>query len=222
MSSQHQALASAREKLFWTALLLIGATAGFLYVDTRNAVSSGNGRTLLPLETALDAHVPFVPQFIFGYALYYLWVLLPLFVLRTRDAFFRALGAFGLTQLIAQTMFIFYPSHIVRPQVEGEGVALELVRLLYRLDPGWNLFPSLHVAHTLVVALLVAKFARPAMATAVWAGTLLIWTSTVLIKQHFVIDILGGALLGWLSFAIAYRPLPRVRDIAWHSRNEAQ
>lgn len=191
------------------------ASAGFLYVDMQNAVSSGHGRELLPLMTWLDARIPFLPEFIFGYVLYYPWVLLPLLVVKSRGALHRALGAFTLSQVVAETVFIFFPSHIVRPQVVGEGLAAALVRLVYRLDQGWNLFPSLHVGHTLIAALFVTKDARPAVATIVWVGTLVIWISTVLVKQHFVLDIPAGALLGWSCYALACRPLPHIGSTVW-------
>lgn len=193
--------ASVREKLTVTSLLIAVSAFGFLYVDARNA-HSGHGHTL-SLETPVDAVIPFVPAFIFIYVLYYPWVIMPLFVVRTRDAFYRALAAFGLAQLIAQIMFVLFPASIERPSMAGQGLTATLVRFIYSVDLGWNLFPSLHVAHSVLVALLFGKYASRKTACWVWLGTLLISASTLLVKQHYLIDVPAGMLLGWLCYSVA-------------------
>lgn len=54
----------------------------------------------------------------------------------------------------------------------GEGFAVWGLRALYRADPPCNCFPSLHVAHSFVSALVAM--------------------STVFIKQHYVLDVIAG------------------------------
>ena len=202
---------SLREKLVWTLVLVAVSAFGFHYVDARNAELAGSGWGLA-LETKLDAYVPFVPQFVFPYLMYYPWLLLPVFVLRTRESFFRALAAFAVMQVIAQTVYVLFPAHMNRPEVTQFGLSADLVRFVYRVDQGWNVFPSLHVAHTVLVAILFFKYARPASWVPVAIGSLLISMSTVLIKQHYVIDIPAGVLLTSMCYAVVWLPFPIARS----------
>jgi membrane-associated phospholipid phosphatase len=201
-----ESIASLRERLTWTLGLVALSGFGFLYIDARNARMAHSAWSL-PLETRLDVHIPFIPEFIFPYLFYYPWLLLPLFVLRTRESFFRSIAAFTLMQVIAQIIFVLFPSHMVRPIVTSDGFASDLVRLMYQVDLGWNLFPSLHVAHSVIVALIFCKYGRK-WAPAVCLVSGLIAASTVLVKQHYVIDIPAGVLLAGLCFRAAWVQLP--------------
>lgn len=192
-----------REKIAW-ALLLLGVSGfGFLTVDAHHASNLGSA-TPLALHTQLDVYTPFIPGFVYAYLLYYPWVMLPLPILRTRRAFFCALGAFAMVQAIGQVVFVVWPSHMERPGVDGLGISAELVRQVYRLDPGWNVFPSLHVAHSTLVAFLYYQHQRR-HAPVVAAGAGLIALSTVLIKQHYVVDVPAGALVAWGCYALSER-----------------
>jgi membrane-associated phospholipid phosphatase len=207
--SSQEALVTTREKWLWTVPIVAISAVSFLYVDARNAALTA---APLRLETRLDPWIPFVSQFVFAYLLYYPWLFIPLRVLRTRESFFRGLCAFALMQLFAEAVFILYPSHIERPPVVGTGLSETLVRWLYALDAGWNLFPSLHVGHSVLVALIYRKYVRSGTLL-VWTGTLLICASTVLIKQHFVVDILSGGLLAAACYAAAWQALPVARSL---------
>jgi membrane-associated phospholipid phosphatase len=166
----------------------------FLSVNEWSARSvSGGARSFYP-ETALDAHIPFVPVFVFGYALYYLWILLPTLLLRTRTHFYQTMIGFIVVQLPAIVVFLMYPSQMTRPAVVGDDIASQLVRFLYRADPGFNLLPSLHVGHSVLVALFFYTF-RPKLFPWVAFGTVVIVLSTLLIKQHVILDVVTGAAL---------------------------
>lgn len=197
--------------MVWTLVLVAVSAFGFHYVDARNAELAGSGWTL-GLETKLDAYVPFVPLFVFPYLLYYPWLLLPVFVLRTRESFFRALAAFAVMQVIAQTVYVLFPAQMNRPAVTQLGLSAALVRFVYRVDQGWNVFPSLHVAHALLVAILFFRYGRVWTRLPVALGSLLICMSTVLIKQHYVIDIPAGVLLTSVCYAAINLPFTVARS----------
>jgi len=166
----------------------------FLGVNEWSAQRVSDGARSFYPEIAADAHIPFVPMLVFGYALYYGWILLPVLLLRTRGHFYQVMIGFILIQLPSILVFLVYPSQMTRPVVGGDDIASQLVRFLYRIDPGFNLLPSLHVGHSVLVALFFYTF-RPKAFPWVALGTLLIVLSTVLIKQHVVLDVLAGAAL---------------------------
>jgi len=194
----------------WTAASLLGlSVAGFLLIDVYNAERSA-ALTPLRLETPLDAVVPFVPWFVFAYVLYYPWLLIPLFAVRRAEELRRVIVAFTLMQISAAVVFLAVPSHMSRPTSLPDGLAGSLLRAIYEIDPGWNAFPSLHAGHSVLVAWACWRYRRSLFPlTAI--GTALIAASTVLIKQHYVIDVVGGALLAWACMHAADGLSRRVR-----------
>lgn len=188
-------------KLVISVLLIAASALGFMRIDEHNAALAPQLRPL-PLETPLDAYVPLVPAFVFAYLLYYPWMLLPAVALSRREDFRRAFGAFVLLQSIAFVVFLVFPSHMVRPEIASSGVAFDLLQWMYRMDRGWNIFPSLHVAHSALVAMICWTHRRqwfPIIAI----GSGLIALSTLLIKQHYLLDVPGGFFLAWLCFRVA-------------------
>lgn len=173
--------------------LLVIFAALFLGVNQWTAQRVSDGAPSFYPEIGIDAYIPFVPIFVFGYTLYYAWLFLPMLLLRTRAQFYQVMIGFNLVQMPALLLFLLYPSHMTRPLVPGDDIASRLVRFLYRMDPGFNLLPSLHVGHSVLVALFFHAF-RPRSAW-VTIGSGLIILSTLLIKQHVVLDVLSGIVL---------------------------
>ena len=105
----------------------------------------------------------------------------------------------------------------------GEGFAGWLLRLLHFLDPPLNLFPSLHLALS-VLAALSAWYARSPL-----RGLALVWVAAIAAsvcttKQHYAVDALAGVALALLVARVAiFRPRARplvdasfgVRGVAW-------
>lgn len=154
----------------------------------------------------LDALIPFEPGWVWVYVLYYPFCFLPLFLKQVRvnpSVFLRTMVMFGLQFAISFAMFLLIPlrvSHGVLPM----GVTGEILGALYGFDLGFNSFPSLHLANITAVTFLYYRFSGRWRAAAVLLGALLIAASTMLVKQHFVSDVLLGILLGWASFAAMF------------------
>ena len=174
------------------SLLVIFAVL-FLGVNQWTAQRVSDGAPSFYPEIAIDAYIPFVPIFVFGYTLYYVWLFLPMLLLRARAQFYQVMIGLNLVQLPALLFFLLYPSHMTRPAVPRDDISSRLVRFLYHIDPGFNLLPSLHVGHSVLVALFFHTF-RPKSAW-VTMGSALIILSTLLIKQHVVLDVLSGIVL---------------------------
>ena len=159
--------------------------------------------------TALDALMPLHPSWMLVYGSMYVFVLLPLLVVRHPPLFRRALRSYVTVILIAYAGFLLYPTVTPRPDaVLPQGFAAWCLRLNYALDTRYNCFPSLHVAHSFVSALAAYRVNRRVGGiAALWAA--LIGVSTVYTKQHYVVDVIGGALEGLLAYAIFLRGYPR-------------
>ena len=66
--------------------------------------------------------------------------------------------------------------------------------------PGFNNFPSLHVALSLLVSLIVYNHDKKHWW--VWIMFSGIMFSTMFIKQHYIIDVVAGILLGIIGYLV--------------------
>jgi membrane-associated phospholipid phosphatase len=106
-------------------------------------------------------------------------------------------------------VFLFYPTIAPRPDtVAGNGFAAWGLRARYDADPPYNCFPSIHVAHSFVSALACHRVHRRlGVVTLVCAAVVVL--ATLLTKQHYVADALGGVALALLANAVWMRGYPR-------------
>lgn len=181
----------------WAMLTIIVSVNYFVYFGIRPYTA---GFKHYSMVSSLDRNLPFVSLFFSIYLLAYIqWIIG--FVLIGRDGqvaprmFIGELIAKG----IALTCFVFFPTTIeeIRPSMEslrGGGIWCELATWIYSMDAVDNCFPSIHCLESWVCfrgALSLKKV--PWWYTYLMlAMTLLVFASTVLVKQHVLIDILGG------------------------------
>lgn len=159
------------------------------------------------ISSAFDLATPFMPAWILVYiGTYLFWIYQYTAVARENiQAACKLAVADGAAKLICLFFFIVFPTTNVRPEVEGNGVISFLMRTIYLLDTPSNLFPSIHcfVAYMGTRYLFGCKKLRRKALTCILCcvGTLMVFASTLLTKQHVLIDVFGGIAvseLGWL------------------------
>ena len=157
-------------------------------------------------EIGLDRLIPLVPTWALVYgALYLFLILLPVFVIQDHDLIDRTVRAYLAVWMLSFVTFILYPTVAPRPdEVEGTGFAVWGLRFLYDADPPYNCFPSLHVAHSFVSALACSRVHRTLGRIALLCAAL-VATSTLFIKQHWVVDVVAGSLLAVAACAVFFR-----------------
>ena len=159
----------------------------------------------------LDGRIPFVRQFVLIYVMWYPLMLgtTLYLLLRDRRAFVRYARAVVLGLTACLLIFVLFPSgQNLRPaEVPGNDLTAWMVRAIYAADTNTNVFPSMHVVGTLaaVIGFFDSRSASPGAKWGVAALGVLINASTVLIKQHSLLDILGGIALYWLVYLAVYR-----------------
>ena len=164
----------------------------------------------------LDDRIPFVRQFVLIYVLWYPLMLgtALYLLLRDRRAFVRYARSAVLGLTACMLIFLLLPSgQNLRPaEVPGSDLTAWLLRAIYAADTNTNVFPSMHVVGTLaaVIAIFDSRSAPRGAQWGVAALGVLINASTVLIKQHSVLDIFGGIALYGLVYLAVYR-LPELR-----------
>ena len=160
-------------------------------------------------QLALDRMIPVRPGWSVIYGSLFLAALLPAFVVHQPELLRRTILAYLAMWLLSYACFIGYPTIGPRPaEVPADGFFAWLLRLIYSSDVRYNCLPSLHVAQCFLAALACHRVHRGVGVVAVaWAG--LVGISTLYTKQHYVLDVIGGAVLAFVAFGIFIRDYPR-------------
>lgn len=166
---------------------------------------------LIPLEkchlmhSALDDIIPFREEFVIFYVGWYGLIVFSLvyFALYHIEAFRNLSKYIIITQLVAMAVYILYPSYQdLRPAAfPRDNFLTDIVAILYHFDTNTGVCPSLHVAYSLGIASvwLKEKDVHWFWKWVITIVVILICLSTAFIKQHSVIDIFWGVVLGCLA-----------------------
>ena len=155
--------------------------------------------------TPLDEWLPLVPQFIVFYMLGYLFVFAPCFVVRGRHSFQAAFVVFCAMLAIAFVTFRFFPVAMPKVYATGADWFSRVAYFQQSQDTPYNTIPSLHVAAN-VYAYALIGWQHPGLSRAWIVVPVLIIASTLLVKQHLLIDVLTGMLLAGAGY-FAFRRL---------------
>lgn len=172
----------------------------------------------MPL-TPVDAWIDFQPLALWPYVSLWVYVgLAPALLPSLRDLLHYGAWVGGLC-LAGLACFYLWPTAVPSQMHRIDPDALQQggLALLRGVDAAGNACPSLHVATALFSAVWTHHILRQAGAPA-WtlavnaAWLLLICWSTVAVRQHVVLDVLAGAVLGALFAAVSLRSAARLRS----------
>jgi membrane-associated phospholipid phosphatase len=176
------------------------------------------------LKSWLDGAVPFVPLMAIPYLSFLLIVPLVVPLLNLRAGSYRRFLTVGtalvVSQLVLAAAYLLFPSTVVRDADPGSGLGGFLVRQIWANDRPFSAFPSGHCTWTTIAIIslwrLRGRYPRGAPALILWLA--LIYPATVMLEQHYLIDVYGGILAGfscyWGSMFVIERPrlVPRDED----------
>lgn len=163
------------------------------------------------IHCSLDDRIPFCEWFLIPYVLWYGFIFgMHLYTLRHDVEAFKKYSRFMILSVSISTLiFLLFPScQNLRPEVfPRENLLTAAVKLIYNADTNTNVFPSEHAIGAMGVflaALHTRKLQTPGRLAAIGLMTVLICLSTVFLKQHSVLDILGAVPVCALSYCIVY------------------
>lgn len=202
------AVASLRRpyRVTWPMVALMALVPLYLFIPRFTF-----DQTMHAPAIALDRRIPLEPGWVLVYGPLYLFlILLPLFVIRTDALIRRTFYAYLAVWMSAYVCFWLYPTSAPRPDDVPAGGAFAAwgLRFLYSADPPFNCFPSLHVAHSFVSALCCRRVHR-GLGNWALAAAGLVGLSTLFTKQHYVLDVVAGALLAAGVCTVALRGVHR-------------
>lgn len=162
------------------------------------------------LVSPLDGLIPFVAHSVWVYLSIFPAALIPLFVVRCPRLLRRTALAYAAAMALSLLCFTAFP--ITSARLREAPAMLDIARpsdwavsLLYALDPPYNLFPSLHLSIAVLAAFAAWKAAKPYGAIA-FVGVGGIGVSVCTVKQHFLLDALGGLGLAALVSSLILHP----------------
>jgi membrane-associated phospholipid phosphatase len=185
-------------KSIWLAVLLLLYLAYFLLNNARGHIHS--------LEMTVDDRIPLVPVFVFPYLSIYALLAISIWrFLRAETKIFTiAALAISLDLVLSYLVFLFYQTRVERPVILGSDVSSDILRWVYSIDKPFNAFPSLHTSISTLLVLLWGKVgSRIQPIIALWAAFII--ASTLLTKQHYIADLLGGITVALVSYYGAVR-----------------
>ncbi|MCF7809242.1 MAG: phosphatase PAP2 family protein [Candidatus Marinimicrobia bacterium] len=178
------------------AVVIVGGYQIFFWVQNNNYFFPTRC-----FKIALDDKIPFWPLWIWPYSLLY-YVMIGLIVARVsslEEGIYLIFG--GLLILIFQSIFFMLLPATVPPEYrryEVNSRSRRFLKYIQGLDNGRNCFPSMHCSIATYVGLLLI----PVIGIYSYVFIAIICVSCLFVKQHQIIDIIPGVLLGALTFYI--------------------
>ena len=162
------------------------------------------------LSTELDQMIPVRSGWMYIYfGCYAFWIFNYMLTARAyrddREMFYRFIYADILARLICCVIFIVLPTTINRPVIEVHTFSDRLLAYLYTIDEPTNLFPSMHCLYSWMAFAGVRHSEKIPKWYKVFSFVfaLMVAASTQFTKQHYLVDIAGGFLLGELSYQLS-------------------
>ena len=168
------------------------------------------GRTVLDPTTSLDLAIPFMAWTVVIYlSLFYFFYPLPLVSMpNNKRGRYEALilsQSLILLFIVSNIWFVICPAEVhIRSQAFDNvdtmhPVFLAMFEGLWYLDEPYNAWPSLHVSSALLFTLFVIRWWRgkPMLQWGVGIMWVLMSLSILTTKQHFITDMITGALVIW-------------------------
>ncbi len=176
---------------------------GFQYVEQAVPVAKHI------MYVSADDYIPFVPLSIYPYLFWYLYIAAAI-------AYTGFANPKGFTQLmlflyigmgVSYGIYLLFPNgQNLRPALAslGEGLHHDLIRWLYRVDTPTNSNPSMHVIDSMAVYLALKRdqwlSGRRGFQAVNLGLNLVIIASTLLVKQHSVIDVICALAFSWVLY----------------------
>lgn len=151
------------------------------------------------LSGVMDYHIPFIPVFIIPYVLAFVqWIVGYIVIARQGKEYCkRVMGGEMLAKLIVGIIFLTFPTMMLRGEVTGSDVFSQAVAHLYRIDAPTNLFPSIHCLESYICmkSALEMKDVDRRYRISMVIMSILVFMSTVFIKQHVILDFFGAVIV---------------------------
>ncbi|MBI4859095.1 MAG: inositol phosphorylceramide synthase [Candidatus Riflebacteria bacterium] len=158
--------------------------------------------------------IPFLPWTILPYMSIDLFFVLAPFACRTRAQVVLFARRVAVSIGAAGAFFLIWPLKFSFERPHADGIMGAVFDWFRTLDQPFNQFPSLHITLSVILIDVYARrFSGPGRVMILGWFTL-VMLSTVTTFQHHIIDVIGGAILATVIFALFRRPASVVGEDA--------
>lgn len=167
------------------------------------------------MHNSLDDLIPFCEYFILPYILWFLYVAAACVFMyfKATDSEYRRFACSLIVGMsVSMIICMIYPNGVdFRPAaLQHNNVLTKFITALWASDTPTNVFPSIHVYNSLVIHIALSKCHALADNRPIrWASfvlCILICMSTVFLKQHSTIDVMGAIILTGVVYQFTYVP----------------
>jgi len=164
------------------------------------------------MHSILDNYIPFVKVMVIPYLFWYVYIIAALiyFGLTSKEDFYKLSTFMFVGMTICFFIYIIFPNgQNLRPYISGNDVFSNLIRHIYTTDTPTNSAPSMHVLDSIAVHSAIISCEK--LKNRKWIRfsslitMLFIIASTVMIKQHSIIDVVYGIILSLVIFCVIYK-----------------
>ena len=189
--------------LFWIYLLL-----GYQFSFTEQIVVPQYW-----VSCRVDDFIPFIPEFVIPYILWFPAIAFVLITLcfSDRGDFIRCISLLYVGFEAALLLYLVFPNgQPLRPHITDTDFFSVFIRdSIYASDTNTNVCPSIHVLNQLAIHIGLCK-SKLGQRHKGWCRVSLVFTvlvcaSTVLIKQHSIIDVVAALILEAFLYALIYK-----------------
>jgi membrane-associated phospholipid phosphatase len=177
------------------SVILIVGVYQFYFWCQRNSLAAPR-----ELKLPLEEHIPYWPSWVWIYScIYYPLILYLNFVVESPRQFTYVAMSYVMLLGFQMAFFVLFPVSTPehwRAYNRERTLSERFLALVQRFDARSNSFPSMHTS----VAMLTALHLLPHLGALAFAFPVLIALSCLFTKQHYVVDLPAGALLGWVTF----------------------
>ena len=163
-------------------------------------------REYYPISCFIDDYIPFCEFFVLPYIFWYVFLFGMHFYTLLYDikAFKKLMTFIMITFSFTVLIYLVFPNmQELRPtEFTRDNFLVDVMKALYIVDTNTNVFPSLHVIGSFGVLFAswnCKGFNRPVIRIIMTFLTILISISTVFLKQHSVLDLLGGIIVSFAA-----------------------
>jgi len=158
------------------------------------------------LTTRLDEGIPFLSIFVVPYVLAFgQWIIGYIMIAQTDINHYRYIFCGEITaKLVVAFIFCYMPTTMERPDIIETDIFAEMVKVIYKLDAPTNLFPSIHCLESwfCLRGCINQDCFGWKYKVSMLIMTLLVFASTVFIKQHVVLDMIGAVVAAELGLLL--------------------
>ena len=171
------------------------------------------------IHSLADDRIPFCEYFIIPYVMWYFFLIGTVIYFAvscpSKKEYYQYLGTLGAGMTLFLLISFVYPNgQHLRPDLTnaGDGVFLNVVRFLYKIDTPTNIFPSMHVFNATASCIALCQNERCRKNRIFTVAQIVLGISIVLstmfLKQHSVADVMTALILNILCYQLFYKVIP--------------